>query len=137
MREVLGSLQPRGTFPHFFKALRQRKVIIKITLVDIKCERRILKFFSSYGLVQDTQNILRNRQQYQKRAEPFAKLEGQTLVGSYPIFSLSFLFIFCSSIAYVPRFFSPCLINPASFAMQKKNKQARSFQPAAPQQKPF
>ena len=63
------------TFPHFFKALRQRKVTTEIALFDTKCKVRILKFFSSYGFVQVTWHILRNRHWYQKHTEPFAPLE--------------------------------------------------------------
>ena len=62
MRETLGSLQPKDntllTFLHFFKARKQRKIKIKITLVETKFRIRILEVFSSYGLFQVTWHIL-------------------------------------------------------------------------------
>ena len=75
MREKLGSLQPRDktlmTFQQFLKARREKKIAIKITLVDTKFKMRIFKVSSPYGFVQVTWHILGNRHQYPKHAEPF------------------------------------------------------------------
>ena len=62
MRGTLGSLQPKDntllTFLHFFKARKQRKITIKITLVDTKFRIRTLEVFSAYGFFQVTWHIL-------------------------------------------------------------------------------
>ena len=122
MRATLGSLQSRDIilmiFLHFFKAHRQKKITIKITLVDTKFKMRISKFFSSHGFVQVTWHIIRKGIGIRNMQSPLRSWKVRQWFGHIVyFFELLLIFLFFARPSCTYRVFCRSLSHksPASF----------------------